>query len=122
MEDRDFLDYMYQGWTKTTGAESMFWMPEQFEDMAGNKMPWYVIWAVDKDQHRHEVANDLTETDAAFITAVHGSFADLVRRMHTALDEADRLDTLADVRTGEIAELSIRVMELEQELRGLKGE
>ena len=30
--------------------------------------------------------------DAYFLRALHGCFADLVRRLNTALDEADRLD------------------------------
>jgi hypothetical protein len=34
----------------------------------------------------------ITATDTDFLRAPHGCFADLVCRLNTALDEADRLD------------------------------
>lgn len=90
MDDRDFFDTLYQGWSKTTGAAECFWMPEEDREGALN------VYAVDKDQNKFIVATDLDEPDAAFITALHGCFADLVRRLHAALDEADRLDLERD--------------------------
>lgn len=111
MEDRDFFDTLYQGWTKTTGAEDTYWMPEEHPDEG---FYTYDIFAVDEKQLQAHVASGLSEDDAAFITAVHGCFADLVRRLHTALDEADRWEYERDSQECRIAEL---VMENE-DLRG----
>ena len=115
MEDRDFIDLMYQGWSKTTGAEGMFWMHELYQGQC------HVIWAVDQNSDRKRIATGLTEPDAAFITAIHGCFADLTRRLHMALDEADRLDELADERTVEIADLAQKVESLEHQLSVTRG-
>lgn len=116
IDDRDFLDVMYAGWAKTTGAEDTYWMPEEVAELFDG----YRIVAVRQDESRETVAANLTEADAAFITAVHGCFADLVRRMHTALDEADRLDGYADERTGTIAELAIENDDLKEKVEQLE--
>lgn len=113
MEDTDFFDTLYQGWSKTTGAENTFWMPEQFEDEAGNLLPWWNIWAVDQSQHKHEVATNLTEDDAGWITALHGCFSDLIRRLHIAVDEAERFNAERDDQEVRIAEVEIERQELQ---------
>lgn len=115
MEDRDFFDTLYQGWSKTTGAEDSFWMPEDFDGRFG-------IVAVAQDEEQTQVATDLSEEDAAFITAVHGCFGDLTRRLHMALDEADRLDHAADVREGEMLELVLQNQGLQQRIREMERE
>lgn len=56
----------------------------------------FSVDAIDAEQSAVRVAAGLTEADAAFITALHGCLADLVRRLHDALDEADRLDLERD--------------------------
>lgn len=104
MEDRDFFDMLYQGWAKTYGAEDMFWMPEEVD--AGD-MPVWEVYAVDRHQEKHFVASFLSEADAAFVTAVHGCFGDLTRRLHSAIDEAERLDEQRDEQEFRIAELAI---------------
>ena len=110
MDDREFFDMMYQGWSKTTGAEDMYWMPEP------SIAPGVVhIYAVDKNKVKTLVATGVREEDAAFITAVHGCYADLTRRLHMAVDEADRLDRERDEQEVKYAEACIRIMELEQE-------
>lgn len=121
MEDREFLDYMYQGWTKTTGAEDKFWMPSERKvidaSTDGEEPPCFDIVAVDKDQNEHLVALAASEEDAAFITAIHGCFGDLVRRMHHALDDAERFEIAADNHEAEFAELCIQNEELKQQLQ-----
>ncbi|MDV6975275.1 hypothetical protein [Mycobacterium intracellulare] len=116
MEDRDFFDVLYQGWAKTTGAENMFWMPEESEDFPGL---WDIV-AVNEKQERKPLASFLTEEDSAFITAVHGCFGDLVRRLHAAVDEAERLDEQRDDQEFRIAELAIENEELRERIAQLE--
>ncbi|WP_104183759.1 hypothetical protein [Mycobacterium avium] len=118
MEDREFIDYLYQGWAKTTGAEGMFWMPEKDDcyDEEGIDASLHSIVAVDKDQNKVHVAQYLTEADAAFVTAVHGCFGDLTRRLHSAIDEAERLDEQRDDQEFRIAELAMENEELRERI------
>lgn len=104
MEDREFFDHIYQMWAKTTGASNMYWQPVEHDAPNRN----YSIDAVDEDQSAIRVAAGLSEEDADFLTAVHGCFADLIRRLGTSLDEADRLDEEKDG-------LIVRIADLEQE-------
>lgn len=112
MEDRDFFDLLYQRWAKTTGAENTYWMPEESNLINGK----FWIYAVGQDESRTPVANALKEADADFITALHGCFGDLVKRLHAALDEAERLDEERDEREATIAGLAIEIQDLEREL------
>jgi hypothetical protein len=107
MEDLEFFDYLYQGWSKTTGAEDTFWMPEESKDLPG---AWDIL-SVDQNQERRLLAALLTEADAAFITAVHGCFGDLVRRIGEAVDTAERLDCERDQQEARIAELTLELIE-----------
>lgn len=112
MNDRDFIDLLYQQWAKTTGAEDTYWMPEKDEDVEG---VWH-LWSVAQDHMKTWVGDINAEADADFITAIHGCMPDLVRRLHDALDEADRLDTARDEREQEIGRLTLENMELKQEI------
>lgn len=105
MEDREFLDELYSQWAKTTGAEDKFWMPEECYEGGMN------LFAVDKDQHKHTLGWVANEEDADFIAGVHGCVADLIRRLHTALDEADRLDIEKDELIGRIADLELEAID-----------
>lgn len=116
MEDREFLDHIYQMWTKTTGASKCYWDYRALADGVCH------IEAVEEDGWGHPVANHLEDADADWITAVHGCFPDLIRRITDALDEADRLDREMDAFQSRLAEAELRVMELEAELREVKGE
>jgi hypothetical protein len=49
MEDRDYFDYLYQGWSQTTGGESSFWMPEECYEGGVN------LFSVDESQKKHPV-------------------------------------------------------------------
>lgn len=107
MEDRDFFDKLYQLWQSTTGAEDRFWMPEKNSDHSGR----WNIYAVGEDKSRKLLASGLTENDSDFITAMHGCLPDLWRRLHSALDEADRADYERDSRECRIAELEVALAE-----------
>lgn len=99
MEDRDFFQLLYQTWSKTTWAKDAFWKYTEVEPGT------YVIDAVSQERGEKFVASLDRDEDADFITAVHGSLPDLIRCLLAALDEAERLDVLADQRTEQIAEL-----------------
>lgn len=114
MDDREFFDHLFQQWSKTTGAEDRYWMPEKHFDNSGR----FNIYAVAEDESRKLVASGMTETDADWLTAVHGCFADLFRRLHSALDEADRADYDRDSRECRIAELEMEVQELRKTIDG----
>jgi hypothetical protein len=113
MDDRDFFDHLLQLWAKTYGAEKMYWMPVQAK--IGQDEYWEV-YAVDEDNEQHFIASFQSDEDADFIAAVHGCLPDLVRRLHTALDEADRADYGRDSREGRIAELELEVKSLRNTL------
>lgn len=107
MDDKSFFDLLYQQWSKTTGAENMFWMSEKVD--AGDIV--WEVYAVDQEQEQHFVASFLSEEDADFVSGVHGCVADLIRRLHTALDEADRLDIEKDELIGRVADLELEALD-----------
>lgn len=115
MDDRDFFDEIYQLWSKTTGAEDRFWMPEEHFDRSGR----FNVYAVGKDETRKLVASGLSDNDADWLTALHGCFADLHRRLHSALDEADRADFDHDSRECRIMELECQLAEKVAIINGL---
>jgi hypothetical protein len=112
MEDNDFFDMLYQGWSKTTGAENTYWMPEG--DHPDNPSVFH-IWAVDQEQNKTLVADVAEAADAAFITAIHGCLGDLIRSLHKAFDDAERAECEKDGLIGELATLA-------EENEGLKAE
>lgn len=106
IEDREYFDVLYQGWSKTTGAEDMFWMPERSDGV------WHV-YAVNEAEEKKFIASFEREEDAAFTLAAHGSISDLIRRLHMALDEADRLDVEKDEAICRVAQLELEADEFE---------
>lgn len=105
MQDRDFFDHLYQMWAKTTNASDRYW---DFQDLA-EYVNEYTVAAVGENDERAYVGAFASEADADFITAVHGCFPDLFRRLNDALDESDRADYERDSRECLIAELSMEV-------------
>lgn len=118
MDDRDFFDKLYQLWSKTTGAEDSYWMPEPHFDNSGR----FNVYSIDRDEKRRLVASGMTDRDSDWLTAVHGCFADLWRRLHAALDEADTADYSRDERECRIFELESEVDELRKVIEGLSKE
>lgn len=88
-DDRDFFDNLVQLWAKTTGAQDTYWRPESTEN-------GFTIYAEGRDGARTVVASGLSERDADWICAMHGCMPDVHRRLHMALDEADRADRRFD--------------------------
>jgi len=105
MDDKEFFDKLFQLFTKTTDAETSYWMPEAQPDGSGR----YYLWAVDKEQNRKRVGEGLKESDADWITALHGCFPDMIRHLMAALDEADRLDLEKDSLVNELAEIALEL-------------
>lgn len=112
IEDKEFFDHLYQQWSKTTGAEDTFWMSEEQEVLypgmfeAQPVLMWAVL-AVDSEQNKTPVAMCHNEADADFAAAIHGCLADLTRRLHDAVDEADRLDRERDDLLNEMVEMAL---------------
>jgi hypothetical protein len=114
MEDRDFFDHLMQMFTKTSFAENRYWDYESLAERDHN------IRAVNQDGDATVLGGFDSEADADFITAVHGCFPDLHRRLHSALDEADRADRERDEREQAIAEQALEIAALRKEIRGEK--
>lgn len=108
MDDRDFFDTLVQLWAKTTWAENAYWGYEATEEGQ------FDLFAKAEDSQLF-VGYVESEADANFITGLHGCLPDLVRRLHMALDEADRLDAEMDGVQGHLMEAGLRVMELIEE-------
>ncbi len=115
MDDKDFLDKLYQLWSKTTGAENTYW------DYNETGYHIFHIDAVNQDGDRTNVASVPSDEDADFITAIHGCFPDLYRLTMEAMDEAERADYRKDERECRIAELELELKELRADLEGLLG-
>ncbi|AGY36982.1 hypothetical protein FREDWARD_37 [Mycobacterium phage Fredward] len=139
MEDREFFDHIYQAWSKTTGAEDHYYVVEKALEYS----ELYNIYAVNQDGFKLRVAEYLKEDDADWFAAVHGCFADLYRRLHEALDDAESADLRADEQSSVAADALIehaalerkhneldavarglreQVSELKHEIRGLEEE
>lgn len=104
MEDLDFFDMIYQGFTKTTHAEDAYWGFEPYEEAAEPGQNWGDIFVQGAD-FRQTIAVDVEEADAAFITAVHGCFPDLHRALLQWHDEAETKDRERDNTEVKYAEL-----------------
>jgi hypothetical protein len=115
VDDREFFDHLLQLWFKTTGAEDRYWMPEPFTDGSGR----FNLYAVAENETRKLVASGLNERDADFISGIHGCLFDLHRRIHEALDEADRSDYGRDSRECRMAELELELIELKDVIQRL---
>ncbi|UJD20877.1 hypothetical protein SEA_ZIMMER_39 [Mycobacterium phage Zimmer] len=121
VQEHDFFDILYQQWSKTTWAENSYWLPEEDASFPGS---FNIVAADSSDNHtRKPVAAFLAEEDADFICGLHGAIPDLIRRLHEALDMADRKDTANDLAQGQLAEtllenngLKDRILDLEKAL------
>jgi len=105
---RDFVDQLHQLWAKTTNFGMGWYVKEN--DLIGG---WCVMpvdfTPADAPRDVCSVADFTTETDAQFIAVIHGAIPELVKTVHDALDEADRLDTEKD-------DLIIKIADLEMDL------
>jgi hypothetical protein len=114
MNERELVDELYQMWSKTTAAGNGGWDIEEDDESK------YVdVVSIDTNEWEQIIGFTMDRADADFITAVHSAFPELVRMVHSALDEADRADHNKDSRECRIAELEMQVMELKADLEGL---
>lgn len=117
-KDHEFFDRLYQLWSKTTGAENHYWMPEEDTNYyAGGPGTWNLV-AVDAQNPdwKWDVADHLTEEDADFIAGLHGAIPDLIRRLHEAIDEVVRKDEQNDIAQGQLAEALLENIGLRNEI------
>lgn len=114
MDDLEFFDTLYQGWSKTTGAENTYWMPEDVDGYDDLKK----VVAVDQEQNKTVIGCYIREADAAWITALHGCFADLTRRLNQAVDEAERFEIEKDRVVSEMLSIADENNELREKLAG----
>ena len=115
MDERELLDLLYQMWTRTTSAKERYWDYEQEIDGENE----HQIRSVSEDGDHEIVGWGLSDSDADFITAIHGCFPDLVRVVTKAFDEADRLLYERDSQECRIAELEMELADLKADLEGL---
>lgn len=124
-EDHEFFDILYQQWSKTSWAETAYWMPEESELFPG----LFNLVAVDSADNtkRKSVADFMSEEDAEYVAGLHGATGDLIRRLHEAIDEAVRKDEANDIAQGQLADallenigLRAELLEVEKELAELK--
>ena len=108
MENDEFFDYIYQQWSKTTGAESHFYTVEEvtFDTDNDYEKTWDVV-AVSETDDKQFVANFRSERDADWFASVHGCFADLIRTLKDQADEIERLDERVDDQEHDIFNLVI---------------
>ncbi|QGJ97083.1 hypothetical protein SEA_PETTERN_37 [Mycobacterium phage PetterN] len=108
MENDEFFDYIYQQWSKTTGAENRFYTVEEVTLDSDNdyEKTWDVV-AVSETDGKQFVANFHSEQDADWFASVHGCFADLIRTLKDQADEIERLDERVDSQEHDIFNLVI---------------
>jgi hypothetical protein len=129
LDDRTFFDTLFQQFSKTTRAENTFWavekdLDEDFHAPNGLIFPGqdtWTIYAVAQDQSKTFVGDFTNEVDADFVAGLHGCFPDLVRRLHDALDEADRADSNRDEREQEVFRLALENQELRQQIEAFRS-
>lgn len=118
-DDNEFFDILYQQWSKTTGAEKTYWMPEEFAELFDG---YKIVSFNPETNHKETVAMALTEVDAEFLCGLHGALPDLVRRLHEAIDEAESKDAARDRAEGISADLAMENMGLREQVRELERE
>lgn len=113
MEDTEFYDFLYQGWSKTTDAGNSYWSVEE----VGNGLD--VLWeinAIDQEGEKGFVAEFNSEEDAGFVAAIHGCLPDLLRKLGDLEDENSRLDEKADKYIGWLANALCEIEDLREKL------
>ena len=122
MDDTEFLDLLYQQWSKTTWAENGYWSYDEITyDQDQDYETTFDVVANTEEADKF-VGNFFSQADAEFVTAMHGCFPDLYRALLDAQDEAERADYDRDSRECLIAELEIENTRLEAELLKLQRE
>ncbi|ADB93734.1 hypothetical protein REDROCK_41 [Mycobacterium phage RedRock] len=122
-QDHDFFDVLYQQWTKTTDAESSYWVVEEDKDHYAFGPGTFNVWAVDAnnpDAPRKFIASFEREEDADFTAGINGAIPDLIRRLHEAIDEAVRKDEANDIAQGQLADALLENIGIRAEMHDLE--
>lgn len=115
-DQRDLADELYALWAKTTHAETGEWKITK-----DDKAVLVDIESEDKDGWEQTIGFSAYEYDAEFIVTVHTALPQLIRSLHNAWDEADRLDRDMDIFQGRLASAEMRVDELTFEVEDWKA-
>lgn len=103
MENLEFYDHIYQLWSKTTGAEDRYWGVTEHDHLDIDRR--FSVDACDEDS-AIRVGGGFSEADSDWITALHGCFPDLIRRLRELEDEVEQHDARADEQSSLAAELA----------------
>ena len=123
MEDTEFYDFLYQGWSKTTVAGNGYWSVSEVEfDTDNNYDRTFDVVAATSDTEI-PVGSFVSEDDAGFVAAIHGCLPDLLRKLGSLEDENARLDEKADTYIGlwsdallEKAALKVKLVDAHKDL------
>jgi hypothetical protein len=111
VETREFLELLLRMWGDTYGAETGFW---GYDTQEGGG--YRVFHGDPETEEETNIGHFLYDSDANFVTAIHGALPDLIRVTLAAFDEADRADYDRDSRECLIAELELELQQLKGEL------
>lgn len=129
MEDTEFYDFLYQGWSKTTAAGDGYWSVSEVEFDTGNNYDrTFEVVAATSDTEI-PVGSFVSEEDAGFVAAIHGCLPDLLRKLGSLEDENARLDEKADTYIGlwsdnllEKAALKVKLADALSEIEHLRDD
>lgn len=116
MEDTEFYDFLYQGWSKTTVAGNGYWSVSEVEfDTDNDYDRTFDVVAATSDTEI-PVGSFVSEEDAGFVAAIHGCLPDLLRKLGSLEDENARLDEKADKYIGLLANALCEIEDLREKL------
>ncbi|AGT11918.1 hypothetical protein O156_gp59 [Mycobacterium phage LittleCherry] len=121
MENDEFFDFIYQEWSKTTGAQDRFYVVVDQGETAP-KAERFLVKASAEDGSDVFVASFEEEADADWFASVHGCFADLIRTLKDQADEIERLDERVDDQEHDIFNLVMTEKSLREEVSRLQSE
>ncbi|QIS05894.1 hypothetical protein F5X71_29505 [Nocardia brasiliensis] len=107
MDDDEFLDRLYQAWSKTTDADQAAWAASEDEGLGV-----WEVWSVEGQDRRSPIVSFSRQADAEFIAVVHSGLPALIRRFREALDESERLDIEKDTLTGQLADTELALQNI----------
>lgn len=111
MTDEEFFQHLYDLFSYTSGAEDRYW------EFRGDFENGWDVRAVDQDGDTYFVGYFDKEVDADFVTAIHGSLPDLIRRLEDAIYKADMYELAHDQCQRELLEAEKEIAALKEQLK-----
>lgn len=111
MTDEEFFQHLYDLFSYTSGAEDRYW------EFRGDSDEGWDVHAVDQDGDSYFVAYFDKEVDADFVTAIHGSLPELIRRLEDAIYKADMYELAHDQCQRELYEAEKEINRLKEQLK-----